>query len=801
MKTKSFFRLFFVGALAIMALSCNKEQPKEKGFDVAQFAVQMSEITAVSANAQVTVTENMDAPWYGFVTTDLESKAEDVVDEVVSKLSVGWDILNTGNKSVPVENLIPGGFNYRYIVTGLAPDGRAYGTPAEVNFRTVMDYSVNPAWSVNFIGTVLEEGVYLTYYEVSGLEEGGYFGYIVVSAEDYNTYGAAEIASKDAETIIRAGAVSESIFDEDDYYSWDALTPGDYYFIMYGVDKDYNPTMKYIAQPFTVEAATDAYESYVGTWYSADSKMFTVEEETINQSYLFCGDLYSYFEDGYITFYFESAGSGYYQIALDKDGNVLPLYDMLAAGTISEDGKTITFEGAENVAAVTIAEYTQKGWKKVIGAPVLPLPLTVSSEEPTPTEAYSAWLGTWYNDAGEEFEIEQGIINNSVILKGFFKDEGETVDLTATIPFDQLTGSLVFSFEINDEYQLYALDQDGYSDSGDDGLLAYGVMNEDGHSFTIEGIEYDHPKYGHIIISAIVKYEIESNLGGYFDLPFTLYDAIPEPSEEYLAWIGDWNIVRVPEISHEATQDDIDAGDATEIGEIVIDQEEVVDTWTISEGKMNTTYAITGIEGTPFEVIADFDKETGALSIAEQTVYSLENAAEENVFTVYLWGTLYYYGLWGFDATVMSAVIDEKGDAVVTPESLYGIVDFVDFGLYAQVGVDDTMAYSYSYNQTPLPNVMTPCGEAEVTAKAASTYLPLNINEWTKNAVKRADKEEVSKYVGTKASNSKQSKQKEAFKPAQKQGKSLKGEAPQGTGKRDKKGPAYGGGKRGKLNQ
>ena len=787
-----------MGALALMALSCaNKEQPKEKGFDVAQFAVQMSEITAVSATAQVTVTENMDAPWYGFVTADLESSAEEVVDNTVSSLSVGWNMLNTGNKNVPVENLIPGGFNYRYIVTGLAADGRTYGTPAEVNFRTVMDYSVNPDWSVSFIGTVLDEGEYATYYQVSGLEAGGYFGYIVVTAEDYETYGAAEIAAQDAETIIRAGTVSKNICDKDYYYTWDALTPGDYYFIMYGVDKNYYPTMKYTAQAFTVEAATDAYESYVGTWYSIESKVFTIDEETINQSYLVCEDLYAYFEGGYITFSFEPAGGYYYQVALDENGDVLPNYSMLGYGLISEDGKTITFVGAENVAAITIAEFNGTGWNEVEGAPVFEFPVVLSSEEPTPTEAYSAWLGTWYSPGVDPFEIKQGIINNTLLMTGFFKD------YEIELEFDKETGNVNFYTQQIGEYEgnpivFTGIDSYDYVETAYQAdpayLLGTASLSADGKSFELVGNEYVAIYSGNPWDEKIVSMKLfVYTKNDYYDMDLidpdadditidvgTFTDAIPEPSEEYLAWIGNWSVPR---------------------GKFSSD----ADTWTISEYKMNASYIITGIENTPFEVEAVFDKSTGTISISEQTVYSLTTEDDDNIMTVYLYGN-FKYGkteyYWGEGDVLFEAAIDGEGTATMTPmhaydsywEEDYGA--FTAFGLYAQIG-ESTGVSSYSSYRTKLPNTMTFVEEPE---ESEPTALPLDKNQWTKSSIQKFQAKETG-VKSLSSSNAKKPKQKEAFKSDKKQGKSLKGEAPQGTGRHGKNGPAYGGGKRGKLNQ
>ena len=142
MKTKNLFKLFFVGGAAALAvLSCSTKEQAVKGYNVAEFAVDVTSTTATTATAKVTVANNDAAPWYAFATTDLESKAADLVAAELENLTVSTKILNTGSKDVTLSGLVPGGVHYRVIVTGLAPDGRSYGTPAEADFRSGADFS------------------------------------------------------------------------------------------------------------------------------------------------------------------------------------------------------------------------------------------------------------------------------------------------------------------------------------------------------------------------------------------------------------------------------------------------------------------------------------------------------------------------------------------------------------------------------------------------------------------------------------------------------------------------------------
>lgn len=784
MKTKNLFRLFFTGALAVLVLSCAQKEQAVKGYNVAGFSAEITEIAATTVTAKVTVTENDDAPWYAFITTDLSGEADEIVSEKVGELTVSKKILKTGTDEVTLTGLVPGGYHYRLIVTGLAPDGRTYGTPIDIPFRTGMDFSESENWAAEFLGTSVEEGELVNYFEISGTErtledgttETDLFSYIVVPADAYAELGAEEIISADVEAVLAAEAADDYTFSGDDYYTWDELAAGDYVLVMYGVDEAFNPTLEYLAYEFTVEGTSELYEAFIGNWFTEVGDMYTIEPETINQTFYFSGMPAFFDPEGAIVFQLASLGGGVYVVGVKEDGSVVTS-GVFGYGIISEDGETISFVGNTGIVKITAMGYTGSDWVET-GNAVLELPVVLSSTAPEPTEEYAGLLGKWYDESGAEFTITEDIINNSLTLENFLTGEKDaTKSAPITVPFDRESGRIVFELDVNDDYQFFGLDQEDYVDTGDNGLLGYGTLSEDGETMTIEGIEYDHPDYGHIIISYLYKADLKEDAGYWIKVPATFYRKVPAPSEEYLAWIGQWSVSRA---------------------------DDVIDTWTISEKKMNTSYTITGIEGTSFEVEASFDKATGAITVAEQDVYSITGEDDSNIVTVSLYGNIVFYGntyFWGEYTDIFSAGITEEGTATITPyeaiDSYYGdnYGPFSAFGFYATIGDPDNYNIApVSEVRTALPNTMTKLEEESGT----SLSLPVTADQWSNSAAKRFPLRE---RVSAKSADSKGAKTKGAKTlKAEKQAKTHPGEAPK-TSKAGNKNVKFGGGNRGKLNK
>lgn len=757
MKTKNFFRLFFVGALAILALSCDKtkDQPQVKGFNVAKMSVQIADITATTATAQVSVTENEEALWYGFVTEDLETPLEELVEDVVGSLTVSKKILNKGSQNLPLVGLIPGGFNYRYVVTGLAADGRTYGTPVETFFRTSSDFAPNELFQIEYFGTVNDpENGYITALGFSGIAAGEYFSYTVVDAETYEALGVAEIISQDAENVIRNDLVKDAICDAPgDDYMWEQLDPGNYVIIMYGVDEDFNPTMKYAVLPITVEAPSDVYTAYLGNWYTEEGDLFVITPATINQGYYvtgFNGDEAVEAElsaDGALVFNPQIAAttsSAYHVFVGITDAGGVFINGPIAYAVLGADGTTMTLSGlpvseTNSTVAITILATTNlSSWKTIDGAMMLDLPVELSSIEPQPLDTYTAWIGSWYSPDVDQFEIKKGIINKTLLMSGFYPD------MDVELVFDKVSGEVAFYSQLVGEddnyyYVFTGKDQDDYIEDASqaDDLLGVGTMAADGKSFELEGNVFDAvysgTTYNEIIVSMGVYVTPDGSKWGQLEDAVnaktgTFTDEIPTASDEFLAWIGDWDVVRVPEISHDATQDDVDNGDAENIGDPVIDQVEIVDTWTIAEKKVNASYTITGIEGLDWvEAEATFDSSDGSINLAQQQV--LETDYINGYIFSEAYGGVLYYGYYG---DIFYGYIDNEKEATLYPyddyfayNGRYYNFDVESFHVYGEVG--DNLVF-WNDEATVLPTSME---KADATQQASAK----GIKDWKKAPV------------------------------------------------------------------
>ena len=771
MKTKNLFKLFFAGVVVISMAACKKEQ-EVKGYDVAKFAVEASEVTATTATVKVSVTENDSAPWYGILTDDLESDIKDIVSGMSANIKAS--VLMVGNKSLPFENLIPGGYTYRYVVSGFAADGRNYGEPVEVLFSTSADYSVNSNWIISYLGTLLYRGEYVTYLSFDGIEEGEYFNYLIVSEEEYNEIGVEKIIAADVQSVITNEEVEDSLLDEGGEYLWEALDPGKYYVIMYGVDKNYSPTQKYAAQSITVEGSSDKYKAYLGTWYSETGDQYVIGEDIINESYTITG----FFGTNPVPAYLNAAGQmeiyayqlgvsggyAYRLLGLDQDEYIETGDEngLLAVGAVSEDGSTLNIIGNEYqavyggttydeiISALTIFRYgpdpDNEGTNRyfsVSGASTLVLPAGLSTKVPAATEEYSAWLGTWYDENVNEFTFTEGIINNSFILTGFDEDNEFEVE----VAFDKETGEIGILYQDIEEsasstydFSFLGVTDDGYLSAGDsNNILAVGKLSSDKSSFTLEGVSYVNSSN---VQNTVVEIGIFGYNGGYYSFYDLLYISLPTEftrdlpiaSDAFKAWVGNWEIER-------GSQKDI---------------------ISIAENKVNSSYTVTGIEGTPFEVIATFDKETGSLSIAEQTVYELADDNDKNIFTVALYGNFIYNGntyYWGGANTpvLFTATIGDDGNAEMVAGCpyepyipYYGY--FTSYRLYSFIG-EKTSPTSYSTEDTSLPNVMKPVEEDATTSTAAlnaSNWQPVSVKSLSKSSLNDAgdNKKDGAKKVG-----------------------------------------------------
>ncbi len=192
---KKFFRFAAIAVAAIALFSCEKPQgddtQKPGGSDTPgqttpeytedlTFTLEVVEVEADQAKIKVEHNGTTKDTWYGFATTE-----SDVNKAIADVLAEGNVTLKKNTKTnITVRNLEPE-TEYTFIAVGIKADGTTYGNHAIVEFTTAKveeptppapeGYTVNPNWTVTYIGEY---------------EEGGevYDNVVVVETTDTNPY-------------------------------------------------------------------------------------------------------------------------------------------------------------------------------------------------------------------------------------------------------------------------------------------------------------------------------------------------------------------------------------------------------------------------------------------------------------------------------------------------------------------------------------------------------------------------------------------------------------------------------------
>lgn len=249
MKTSFIFKaaILTLGALAIAACTYRgKENEPGHGWGEAAFHL---EVVSVS-ESEATIKEWADgydgAPFYGFATSDVTSKTEAMISAEMKSITASWGILKTGTPDpVKVSGLRRGYAPYRYILFGLTPDGRTYGTPAEVIFRTAGDYQTGKI-TVTYDGIKSKK---LTF-TVNGAD--GPYDYVLMTQAQADEYGSIKELLSDNMTPVRKAQTGDGSFTVKSPGS------GDYVLYAFGVEDElidgaYNPTLQFGRVKFTVE--------------------------------------------------------------------------------------------------------------------------------------------------------------------------------------------------------------------------------------------------------------------------------------------------------------------------------------------------------------------------------------------------------------------------------------------------------------------------------------------------------------------------------------------------------------------
>ena len=145
-----------------------------------EFAINVLSVGATTAEIEVKHTGTEDDTWYGFATTSTNVRVAmmDMVEELTQDEKV-TGLTNGISKTIRLEGLTPE-TKYNYIVFAITEDGDVYGTEEYETFRTVIEYKVNSAWTVEYTGRqFIGENEYENTVSVTSKDENPYFMTIV----------------------------------------------------------------------------------------------------------------------------------------------------------------------------------------------------------------------------------------------------------------------------------------------------------------------------------------------------------------------------------------------------------------------------------------------------------------------------------------------------------------------------------------------------------------------------------------------------------------------------------------------
>ena len=327
-----------------------------------------------------------------------------------------------------------------------------------------------------------------------------------------------------------------------------------------------------------------------------------------------------------------------------------------------------------------------------------------------PEEEYLAYIGTWYDEKGNEYTLTQDVVNASYVMKGLDVDipvlyENKGIKFSA----EEKLGSTTEGYSI----YLFGLDQEGYAEDAsqnddDPYILATGAMED--NKIAIAGSEYeaiyDGNSYDEVIVGLIVYGVDESNNKLYrlaetpavLSLPASLSKDKPGVEDVYSKFIGNWAITR---------------GEAT-------------DTWIISAKEEGKSFNIDGVEGLSGEesITIEGKFENGKLVVYTQTLGSWTHSSYGTVED-HLMGNVVYdekkYRING-DYLLFTGTLSADGKTIemtpgtVTVESLGGELTLVGlqfYGVLTDEGDYKGAALYYNADYTTLPNTLTKEGGVE----------------------------------------------------------------------------------------
>ena len=302
---KKIFRLAAFITAAASLFSCQELQTEEDSNlnkDI-QFTIQLSEVTQTSAKFKVKHDGVKADTWYYLATT--ESDINKAIQETVAAcIEEGVSLVTSTSKTISIRNL-EAETDYTFVVFGLSKEGKVYGEPATMEFKTarIPVYELNDAWTVEYIGDYKDEnGKYENVVIVQSTDENTYFT-TAWPKDLYEQYGIKYIAESEVagwieylptigktfnEILLKGSTLS--IVDINTQYGFE------WYVIAIGADANGFPTGYYAVSELVSlieEDPTEEYSAWLGDWTltgaNGKTQNVTFSKDKSNKTFIMTG--------------------------------------------------------------------------------------------------------------------------------------------------------------------------------------------------------------------------------------------------------------------------------------------------------------------------------------------------------------------------------------------------------------------------------------------------------------------------------------------------------------------------------
>lgn len=422
-----------VAAMAVLCAvsfvsSCHKVKEQEKPVveQETEFTVALNTVEAEYAEIVVRHTGAKDVTWFGFVTEDVTTSEQDLINAQVAKLDK--KALHVGNsQTVAVRNLSEKA-NYRYIAFAVNASNEVFGKPGSITFST------SPKLNVVFEAEATEVKAHEASFTIShaGNEVLTYTCFVTTDTQT----SAKELAQSDFAYCVTDGKLNEDVVllsGNSKAVTIDELDGDtDYRFIVYGIFEN-NGSYVYYGTPADVAFSTPIDLATVK--FSAVASNIDDTSADVTVSYSASVENLTWY--GFVTDDITTETSALIAAKVatisESDWQAGPKTVSLTGLTTNTDYRYIvTGINADGVYGVA-GEVAFKAYV---------------------SEAYAAWLGTWYipttvyqYDSNDEYigdavemlpiVISKDVVNESYLISGI-GPKNDKYDVSAYFVDDKL---------------------------------------------------------------------------------------------------------------------------------------------------------------------------------------------------------------------------------------------------------------------------------------------------------------------------------------------------------------------------